>query len=276
MAPGKLAALLVTLGGGLLACDRTVTSVGAWSPLSQPNAGGQGGGSAGAGGTDAAGTPADAGAGGAPAPQEGSYLEAESGELSGGFTIGADPAASNGQYLQSPLDVDVPADAEGAAHARYTFSVPVDGDYLIWGRVYAPDIYTNRFHVRVDGGERYLWRITVGDIWYWDDFHDNLQYNAPLRFQLAAGPHELSISNVAAGARLDRLYITANGDAPPGNNTKCRPPHSIEVAGECHDSCGAQATPERGTTCSCADVPSSERFDAYDCGSGQCCFLAIP
>jgi hypothetical protein len=203
------------------------------------------------------------------------YLEAESGELSGGFSVGSDAAASSGQYLLAP-DIAVPDDTEGTAHARYTFTVPVDGDYLIWGRVYSPDIATNRFHVQVDGGTRYLWRITVGDIWYWDDVHDNLQYNQPLRFLLAAGAHELVIGNVAAGARLDRLYITANGDEPPGNNSKCRPPHSIELAGVCHDSCGAQATPERGTTCICAAVPESERFEAYDCGSGACCFTPMP
>jgi hypothetical protein len=274
----RLAALLFTLAGVSTACDRTVTSVGSWEPLSQPSAGQGGSGGGGAGGVASGGggiAPSDAGEAGqsgAP-PQDGLYLEAESGELSGGFTVETDTAASGGQYLQAPLGVTVPDDMEGAAHARYTFSVPEDGDYLIWGRIYSPDIYTNRFHFQVDGGTRYLWRITVGNIWYWDDFHDNADYNEPLHFQLSAGTHELLLSNVAGGARLDRLYITANGDEPPGNNTKCRPPHNIDLDGVCHDSCGAQATPERGTSCSCAAVPEAERFEAYDCGSGKCCFL---
>jgi hypothetical protein len=272
-----LAALFITLLGAATACDRTVTSVGALELL-QPSAG-QSGGSAGGGGAAGAGgtTPSQAGASdggeGGAAPPAGLYLEAESGELSGGFTIESDASASAGQYLQAPLGVTVPDDMEGAAHARYTFSVPADGDYLIWGRIYSPDIYTNRFHFQVDGGTRYLWRITVGNIWYWDDFHDNASYNEPLVFQLTAGTHELVISNVAAGARLDRLYITDSGYEPPGNNTMCRPPHSIDLDGVCHDSCGWHASPERGTSCSCADVPEAERFDAYDCGGGKCCYL---
>ncbi|RYZ07278.1 MAG: hypothetical protein EOO73_13015 [Myxococcales bacterium] len=253
--------LLLTLGGVPLGgCDRTVTSVGAWSPALQPEPGAAGAANGGAGG----------------AASGGLYLEAESGELSGDFSVGSDAAASNGQYLLAP-DVATAEDQESPAQARYAFSVPVDGDYLIWGRIYSPDISSNRFHVQVDGGVRYLWRITVGDLWYWDDIHDDLKYNEPLHFQLAAGAHELVIGNVAAGARLDRLYITATGDEPPGNDTKCRPPHSIDLGGVCHESCGAQATPERGTTCSCAAAPESERFEAYDCGGGSCCFVpAMP
>lgn len=255
-----LGALLLTFAASGSGCERAVTSVGAWEPVQQPSVAGQ------------------SGAAGAPEALDvpsGQYLEAELGELAGGFTVGVDPAASNGRYLLAP-DTAAPEGEESPATARYTFTVEEDGDYLIWGRIFSPDISSNRFHVQVDGGTRYLWRITVGSIWYWDDVHDNLQYNQPLRFQLTAGTHELVIGNVAAGARLDRLYITANGDEPPGNNTKCRPPHSIDLDGVCHESCGAQATPERGTTCICAAVPESERFDAYDCGGGSCCFAPMP
>jgi hypothetical protein len=247
-------ALLPILLGGALGCERAVTSVGAWEP---PATAGQSG-SAGAGGGD---------------PLGGQYLEAELGELSGGFTIGADASASNGRYLLAP-DEAAAEDADSPATARYRFTVDADGVYLIWGRIYSPNIDTNRFHVQVDDGARYLWRITVGDIWYWDDVHDDVSYDEPLRFALAAGPHELVVGNVAAGARLDRLYITAGGDQPPGNATQCRPPHSVELGGACHDSCGAQATSEQDTTCSCDGRPTAELFEAYDCVSGSCCFVA--
>jgi len=218
----------------------------------------------------------EAAAGAAGEPEQtpsGFYLEAESAELSGGFTIETDPAASNGQYILPPA-VAVKDDVEGPAHARYTFNVEQDGDYLIWGRIYSPSIANNRFHVQVDGGQMYLWRMTVGNIWYWDDVHDNLHYNDPLHFQLTAGPHELVISNVAVGERLDRLYITSNGDEPPGNNTKCRPPHSIDLDGVCHQSCGTQAMPDMPTTCDCAG--RLDHFEAYDCGGGFCCFTQMP
>jgi hypothetical protein len=260
-------ALLITLVGALGGCDRSVTSVGAWSPPRTSGPGGQsGGGAAGAG---------PEGGVGEPYP-ESVYLEAESGELSGGFAVESDAAASQGQYLLAP-NVAVPSDSEGAAQARYDFSVPSDGEYVLWGRIYSPDIETNRFHVQVDGGTRYLWRITVGSIWYWDDIHDDVNYDEPLRFPLTAGKHELVIGHVAANARLDRLYLTASGDEPPGNDTACRPPHSIDTDGVCQPSCGAQALPELGTTCECAGRDEAELFPAYDCGGGDCCFVrAMP
>ena len=263
MAGRLLAALLVSLASTLGGCERAVTSVGAWEPLSPSPTAGQSGAGGGGG---------EPGLGGA---ASGFYLEAEDGELSGGFTIESDVAASNGHYLAAPA-VAAPDDGEGAAQARYTFTLAEDGDYLIWGRIYSPDIDSNRFHVRLDGGVRYLWRITVGTIWYWDDLHDDQNYNEPLRFQLSAGSHELVISNVAANARLDRLYVTSNGDQPPGNNTKCRPPHTIDLDGVCSPSCGAQATPDRATTCSCTGRPSGDLFAAYDCASGNCCFRLGP
>lgn len=261
--------------GSAVGCERTVTSVGAWEP--PPPRGGEssGAGAAGSGRGAGAGADGDGGQGGHSGSLDGLYLEAELGELSGGFTVGADASASSGRYLLAP-DAAVADGAESPATARYRFTVADDGVYLIWGRIYSPSIYTNRFHVRVDDGARYLWRITVGDVWYWDDFHDDLEYDRPLRFELTAGTHELLIGNVAAGARLDRLYITASGDEPPGNDTPCRPPHSIEIEGVCHDSCGAQATTEQGTTCSCDGRPQAELFEAYDCASGSCCFVPTP
>jgi hypothetical protein len=233
-----LATLLVTLASALGACDRSVTSVGDWSPPEQP---------------------------------QGLYVEAESGELTGGFTVGEDAAASGGQFLLAP-DVSKPEGEEGGARARYQLTVPVDGDYVLWGRIYSPDISSNRFHVQMDGGTRYLWRITVGTIWYWDDVHDDVSYDEPLHFRLRAGEHELVIGSVAAGARLDRLYLTAGDDEPPGNDTPCRPPHSIDLGGVCHESCGSRATLERATTCGCDGRAEADLFPAYDCVGGSCCF----
>jgi hypothetical protein len=250
---------LVTLGGVVSACDATVTPVGWWEPGSAPP-------QAGASGHD--------GAGGEPSPEPGGfYLEAEDGELSGGFVIDSDPAASGGEYIRAPEGVTSDDRTPGMAQARYTFNVDSDGDYLIWGRLYTPDIGSNRFFVQVDDAAPTLWRMTVGTIWFWDDVHDDVSYNQPLHFTLAAGRHELVFYDAAPDAKLDRLYVTAGGDQPPGNDTKCRPPHYIDVDGVCQPSCGAQAPPNMSTTCACAG--RSDSFPAYDCGGGRCC-LSLP
>jgi hypothetical protein len=245
-----------------------VTSVGAWEPVVvQAGSAGQAGGGAGglAGGT---------GAGGQIEPRApGLYLEAERGLLSGGFAIASDPQASNGQYIEGPTGPVYDMAPGGPAQAHYSFELDSDGDYVIWGRIYSPSISSNRFWFQVDGGDWHLWRITVGVIWYWDDFHDNQRYNDTFHFPLTAGPHQLIIANAVNGAKLDRLYITADGDEPPGNDTPCRPPHSIDMGGGiCSPSCGSQATVGMGTSCDttvCMDNP--DQRDAYDCG--VCCLV---
>lgn len=270
-----LSSLVCAVGG----CDSTVTSVGAWQPVVQAGgpAGSAGlaglaGSAAAAGSGGSAGTAAQAGAGGEPdAP--GLYLEAEDGELSGGFSIVADVAASNGEYIQPPTG---PAsDQQPVAEtprARYTFDLASAGDYVIWGRIYSPDVSSNRFWFQVDGGPWIRWRITVGEIWFWDDFHPDTNYNDTLHFMLAAGPHELVIAKAASTARLDRLYITADGDEPPGNDTPCRPPHSIDRGGgDCFESCGSQAPAGMHTSCIASMCAGKEALDSYDCNI--CCVV---
>jgi hypothetical protein len=221
-------------------CDASVTSVGAWAPIASPE-------------------PASV------------YFEAESGELSGGYVVSADSAASGGQLIEPPL-LENPDTVTGTARARYTFELPKDGDYVFWGRLYTPDVAHNRLWFQVDGGEWTLWRITVGKIWYWDDFHEDARYADEAHFTLTAGTHELSIANAVSGANIDRFYVTADGDEPPGNDTPCRPPHSIDMLeSECWPSCGSQAPPGGRTTCIAADCEGRPPLFSYDCD--VCCAL---
>ena len=254
------------------ACDARVTTIGAWSPArTEPR-------DAGAArppdatvsaqaGRDAAlgedGGRLDAGIPDA----SGIYLEAEDGELSGGFTIDrSDPRASGGAALLAPDDTTADADnAPGPARARFAFALPAAGTYAIWGRVRALGVDDNRFWFQLDGGEWIKWRISTGEIWYWDDFHRDREYGRRLPFALTPGAHELVIASCVPGARLDRLYVTGGGDEPPGNETPCRPPHSIEVAGECLPSCGIL----QGTRCGVVACEGHERLPAYDCD--VCC-----
>lgn len=196
----------------------------------------------------------------------GPYIEAERGELSGGFATGADVTASEGAYLLPPASLR--ADEQpGEARARYLLAIPKAGSYVLWGRIHGPDSAHNRFWFQVDGGSWYLWRISTGDVWFWDDLHDDMSYQEPLRFALDQGTHELVIANARDGVRLDRLYFTADGDTPPGNDTLCDPPHYIEVSGQCLPSCGIQPN----TMCSQANCAGKPLVEAYDCNA--CCLM---
>ncbi len=191
------------------------------------------------------------------------YLEAEAGELSGGFTIVEEASASAGKGIASPPDFASDVE-QGTARARYEFSLEA-GVYLIWGRLLSPDGTHNRLWVQLNGGEWTLWRMSVGDRWYWDDVHVNTNYGVALEFSLPAGAQELVLANAVDGVLLDRLYVTALGDEPPGNDTPCHPPHSIESMGLCLPSCGSL----HGTSCdevTCRNLPL---LDVYDCGI--CC-----
>jgi hypothetical protein len=203
-----------------------------------------------------------------PVVSTGLYLEAEDGELSGGFTVGQDPEASNGRYLAPPAGV-LSLDQPGAARARYSFNTTLPGEYLIWGRIHSPDAIHNTFWIQVDGAAWYHWRLTTGEIWYWAPFHDNFNYSKPLWFNLAAGAHELLVANSVEGDRLDRFYITADGDTPPGNNTPCHPPHSVQLDGGCAPSCGSQG----GNTCGATACMGQRIIPAYDC---DICCIVVP
>lgn len=192
----------------------------------------------------------------------GPYIEAEDGTLSE-FVVEESAEASGGRAVLAP---NVFSDAmPGTARARYAFELAEGGDYILWGRVYAPDIHANRFWLQIDGGAWIKWRISTGEVWFWDDVHDDTNYGTPLTFTLAAGVHELVIANAGPRSRLDRLYFTKDGDEPPGNDTPCRPPHTVELGGECVPSCGLLM----GTACGPVDCMGLPPLPAYDCD--VCC-----
>ena len=242
------------LAAGLVACQAPVTSVGAWAP------------DAGIDATALVDASLDVAA---EAATTGFYIEAESGVLSGGFTIGDSPAASGGEYIESPAGV-TSLSMPGPATAVYPFVIPTAGSYLVWGRIHSPDAEHNTLWVQVDGGAWTLWRISTGDVFWWDAVHEDTHYGQGIAFDLSAGSHQLVVASAADTVQLDRLYLTADGDEPPGNAavTTCDPPNSIPLDGGCSISCGSQG----GNACSddlCQGLPT---IDAYDCAI--CCHVA--
>jgi len=193
---------------------------------------------------------------------DGVFIEAESGTFSGAMVIASDSTASGGQFIQAQAGL-TSDDAPGSARAEYSLHASTAGAYLIWGRVHNPSISENRFWLQVDGGQWTKWRITTGEEWFWDAFHDNVSYFKAIEFALAAGEHQLVIANCVDGAGLDRLYFAPNHDAPEPSDSVCNPPHSIELSGVCSPSCGSLAGYCYDTPCAGVGQPT------YDCGG--CC-----
>ena len=194
----------------------------------------------------------------------GLYIEAESGTLSGGFAIGEDATASGGHVIYSKVGSSSDT-VPGPARATYELVADVAGDYVVWGRLHTQNIYQNRLWFQVDDGDWVKWRITTGDIWFWDGLHDNLSYGIPYVFQLSTGVHRLSLANDVDGAELDRLYFAPRDAAPPSNDTLCNPPHTVDLDGGCAPSCG-----DLGGHCgstNCVNLPVI--VATYDCPA--CC-----
>jgi hypothetical protein len=139
--------------------------------------------------------------------------------------------------------------------------IATPGVYVIWGRIHSPDATHNTFWIQLDAGTWHIWRITTGEVWFWDRFHENFDYGTPLKFDLGAGPHQLLIANSVEGDRLDRMYVTADGDTPSGNDTLCNPPHSVQLDGGCAPSCGSQG----GNLCGQVACSGQPILPAYDC-----------
>jgi hypothetical protein len=196
-------------------------------------------------------------------PEPSIFFEAEAGELTG-FRIETDDTASNGAFIVPDATETFDA-APGAARGRYEFTLDYEFRVVIWGRIRSPDVGANRFWFKLDDDEWTKWRITVGDIWYWDDLHEDTDYGERLEFELTAGKHELWIANSTARAALDRLFISAGARPSAISLTQCKPPHSIELEGECHASCGSQ----NGTACGETACAGKTLIESYDCD--VCC-----
>ncbi|HEX3775795.1 MAG TPA: hypothetical protein VHV51_15090 [Polyangiaceae bacterium] len=204
------------------------------------------------------------------AASEGRYIEAESGTLSGGFMIEDDSTASGGRFITPQVGIASDGTEPGPARATYDAEADSDGTYLIWARIQAADLSVNRFWFQVDGGAWIKWRITTGNIWFWDQFHDNIDYGTPLPQTLSAGPHQFTIANCVDGVAIDALYYAPDDSKPVGDSTKCDPPNSIDIDGGCQPSCGSLGGMNCGTT-ECMGLPT---VSVYDCSA--CCPATLP
>lgn len=182
------------------------------------------------------------------------WIQAENGVLTGSptFRIATDTAASGGKYL-TPTANNIAS--PGPNRVTYTVEVAA-GQYALWMRLVTPSADDDSFWISVDGGRFINFNnIAASSSWVWTRVHDSDAGGAKMVYNLSAGIHTIQIANREDGVRLDRLYLTQNGDTPNGlGGASCD--DLIRNGDETGVDCG-------GPTCSaCVVLPSYVYLEA--------------
>jgi uncharacterized protein YjdB len=161
------------------------------------------------------------------APQFSRYVEAESGSLAAPMAR-VDSAGTS--YVRSTTP--------NSGSASYAFSVPVDGTYYIWGRIFARNGSEDSYFVSVDGGAADVYDVAEGRwaaTWQWTVVNGRGTSGQPLAlnpqaFKLTAGSHTLTFRGREAHTKLDRIFITDDPEAVPNDEgTSVRGSASVTV-----------------------------------------------
>lgn len=147
------------------------------------------------------------------------WLEAECGTVGSLWNTPADGSASNGTYASVQAGNNSLSSAPSSANGRitYNFDVSETGSYKVWGRVIAPTVDEDSYWVRMDGGSWIKWNnIAPGSSWHWDEVHNADNGNSVVTFSLTAGSHTFDVAYREEGTKLDKLYVTNQGDTPSG------------------------------------------------------------
>jgi|GEM_PF-6256795 len=136
------------------------------------------------------------------------WMEAEDAQIRPPLSIGLDPKASNGAYIEVTGQHQSTSQPPEDGHASFHVDVPVSGTYLLWGRVDAP-ARGDSFWLRIDGQRWIRWNgIQNGSGWHWEEVHDNVYNNRVLSLELTAGSHLIELAYREKNTRLDGLLLT--------------------------------------------------------------------
>jgi len=156
--------------------------------------------------------------------------EAEHGDITYPMQIMNDPTASNGKYVEVPIEY--PDDSN--AKVAFTFTVAEEADFVVWGRVQSGDHLHDSFKVHVDNQPEVVWHISGNYDWAWDQVYE---YNGadPAIFHLAAGTHTLGIKNREWASKIDKVIITSDLSFTPATlNKPAEPIYITNASGKAH------------------------------------------
>lgn len=138
------------------------------------------------------------------------WFEAEETPLTSPMSVVADPTASGGSYMATPLGGSPNSPNALPPSASYNFSTQLTGYYHGWALVYAPNNSANTWWTNVDGLE-YSEAINTFGAWIWV----NLGH-----WHLTPGNHVMNVTFQKQGLRIDKFMITTGGTIPTGLGTE--------------------------------------------------------
>jgi hypothetical protein len=146
------------------------------------------------------------------------WIEAEAGTLNRPMEAAEDGSCSGGAYvwvLPGPAIVYNPWQTAGEAVC--VFRVEQEGDYVLWGRVLAPDQSQNGVYVSVDGSGYAFWNVSVQEAWEWQAVRNKGGAN-PVVYHLKPGEHVLVLKQREAGVKVD--VLVARGEKARGGKAR--------------------------------------------------------
>ncbi len=137
------------------------------------------------------------------------WLEAECGNVGSLWNEYSDrPSASGGKYIMIP-DTGTQNNDPGTkvgGNITFDFNVSETGDYTLFVRSAADNASNDSFHVKVDDGG---WTTVNGPL-----NHVDFLWNQVVKWNLSSGSHKMTVAMREDGLRLDKFYITLDGDDP--------------------------------------------------------------
>jgi hypothetical protein len=129
--------------------------------------------------------------------------EAEAGIIESPMTIGMDSGASNEKFVHTPS----PYGGNGQVTLRLT--IPTDGEYEVWARVWGMGYGADSFFVKVDDGRKILFDIPLG-AWTWALLMDREGPGTekPVRYRFSGHSQHVVIFQARENeARLDAVEL---------------------------------------------------------------------
>jgi hypothetical protein len=146
----------------------------------------------------------------------------------------------------------------------FTFDIPVEGDYEVWGYIYGPDGSSDSFWVSVDGApisSSIKWFMTSGGSPQWDRVMDQDTSTDPYVYHFTAGQHSLTFFGREDGARLDMIEVT-NDPAYAHSAITCDSPNPDADSDGVFDSAD-----------NCPNDANADQADTDGDGAGDVCDL---
>ena len=168
------------------------------------------------GDTAGPGSPGDSAGGDGTVPVTKVWLEAEDFTLEAPLGVYSDSATASGSYIENQTAPSTGVIPETGIVSR-SFEVSTAGVYKVFGRTIAKAGSADSFWVRMNDGPWIKWNgIPESADWSWNPVWDFDKADEVSNFSLVKGMNTLFIAYRERNVKLDKIYVTGEGDYPDG------------------------------------------------------------